>query len=345
MLQKYLIAKDWLHRLIERSFQWRLAVLAQGLWSAASFLVTMYLVRSLAVHDFGMFAVGVSTRYFFLMILSALAISPMLVISSRRVVNNQKIPFWPQLFLVLRSFFFISVLISIFVGRLNGWPAVEFIIFIFGGLAVELQRRINFIHQRISQDFVGGLVSIAGTIGSLFLLQKYGFFTLANIFLVLGLVNFLWACQSGWGYWLRPSVPSEIADLNEVWKIGRWGLGTNLAGYAYTQVSTFLTLGLIGTAGVAVLGIGTSIYIADPSSSGGGRQFMADKTCKKCRQEFAGLFCSRGLAGELDTNPCRRGASVGDSVLSSLPYSVDCSGERSRPTRRLYPLPGFYPAP
>lgn len=261
VLQKYLIAKDWLHRLIERSFQWRLAVLAQGLWSAASFLVTMYLVRSLAVHDFGMFAVGVSTRYFFLMILSALAISPMLVISSRRVVNNQKDPLLAAIVFSFEIIFFISVLISIFVGRLNGWPAVEFVIFIFGGLAVELQRRINFIHQRISQDFVGGLVSIAGTIGSLFLLQKYGFFTLANIFLVLGLVNFLWACQSGWGYWLRPSVPSEIADLNEVWKIGRWGLGTNLAGYAYTQVSTFLTLGLIGTAGVAVLELGRQFIL------------------------------------------------------------------------------------
>jgi O-antigen/teichoic acid export membrane protein len=243
------------------SFQWPIAVAAQCLWSMASFLVTIYLVRLLTLHEFGLFTIVITIRTLILMMLSALALHPMIVISSRRIENQKKDPL---LATVVFSFEVIStflILSASFVNWFCEWPVFQFIIFMIGGLAVELQRRINYVHGRINQDFVGGLIVMAGSIGGLLVLTRLGLFTLGNIFLVLGLINLIWAVQSGWNYWLYTPTILKVDDLAEVWKIGRWGLGTNLVGYVFGQASTYWTLGLIGTAGVAILELGRQFVL------------------------------------------------------------------------------------
>lgn len=261
MSQQYLIAKGWFSGLIAKSIKWQIGVIAQGLWSVASFFVTIYLARSLPVQEFGGFAIGITVRQLFLMVLSALALSPMIVISSRRVNNERKDPLLAVIVFGFEVVMFFSFFLAAMVNWSSRWPAVEFTVFLFGGLAVELQRRINFVHYQISKDFFGGLIAIGGSIGSLFLLRKLGIFTLPNSFLMLGAVNLLWAIFCGSVYWLRPSINHNAKELIELWEIGRWGLGTNLTGYAYTQVSTYLTLGFIGTAGVAVLELGRQLVL------------------------------------------------------------------------------------
>lgn len=196
------------------------------------------------------------------MILSALALSPMVVIASRRIEGGKKkdallgtIIFGFEV--VSFVFIFAAAVISEFIQ----WPIVEFMVFLAGGLASELQRRINYIHSRIYHDLIGGAIAVMGSIGALFLIASSGSLTLSKIYLVLGLVSITWAIQSGWTYWFRPSLSFDSKGLVEIWRIGKWGLGTNLAGFVYTQASTFLTLGLIGTAGVAVLELGRQLVL------------------------------------------------------------------------------------
>jgi O-antigen/teichoic acid export membrane protein len=56
---------------------------------------------------------------------------------------------------------------------------------------------------------------------------------------------------------LKPIV--HVLDIIELWKIGRWVLAINVLGYVFGETGKLMTLGFLGTAGVAVLELGRQI--------------------------------------------------------------------------------------
>jgi O-antigen/teichoic acid export membrane protein len=245
-------------------WHWHSAVAAQGLWSGTSFVIAIYLARHVPIDQFGLFAVGLAMRLLFLAVLGALVLSPLTVVSGRLSEPERDHGLVRPVIVLFLVFSAALCLIGLAGGLLLGRPGFEFAVFVVGGLAVELQRRINFIGGRIHEDTIGGLLNLLLSSGGLMLLSRMHALSLSNVFLSLGTVGLGWAMLSGRRQWLRLSWTlgtRASGSLAEMWKIGRWELGGHLAGYGYAQVSTFLTLGLIGAAGVAVLEVGRQLVM------------------------------------------------------------------------------------
>ena len=186
-------------------------IIAQSLWSGANFVVAIYLARQLSLQDFGLFGVGVAGRMFFVSLLGALMLSPLTVVSGRCDKDKNGLFGTSVFFLeILCLFFFAACLV---VGFVSGKPLGEYAVFVFGALSVELQRRINFIMKRVSQDLLGGFITITGSVIGIASLIKLDICTLTNVFLMLGLLNLAWAALSGRRYWFNFGMRKEIKIL------------------------------------------------------------------------------------------------------------------------------------
>lgn len=233
---------------------------SQGLWSGLSFLVAIVVMRYTSMEAFGWFTIGVAVKQFLLMPLSAVVLTPLTVASGRQAVDNLRDRNLHHnvigIFQVISAVF---LLLSLAVGWIFAQPAIQFAVFVVGGLAVELQRRINFISARSSRDLIGGIVNAGGVLVGLLLLKEFNELTVPNVFLIVGSVNLLWAISCDLRHWLTYSTQLATSELIELWKIGRWALGSNVAGYVYSQASTFYTLFIVGPAGVAILELGRQL--------------------------------------------------------------------------------------
>ena len=237
-----------------------LGVLTQGLWSGLSFLVAIIVARYASIDAFGWFAVGLAVKQLLLMPLGAVVLTPLTVTSGRHSLEALRDSRLHRN--VITIFQFVS-LVSLVFASLIGWiiaqPAIEFALFVVGGLAVELQRRINFINQRSDLDLFGGVINIVGVLVALLILNSASLLTVPNIFLVVGVTNLLWTITCNARHWLTFSSEFSPSELLDLWRIGRWCLASNVAGYVYAQSSTFFTLYLIGPKGVAVLELGRQL--------------------------------------------------------------------------------------
>jgi O-antigen/teichoic acid export membrane protein len=144
--------------------------------------------------------------------------------------------------------------VAVVITAVTGWPAVEVGIFVLGGVIVELQRRINFLQGRAWPDVIGGGVMVGTALAIPAVLALADAPSVYQAVGALGLVQIVWVTATGWRDWTRAfGDGNAMTAWGDLWRVGRWGLASNAAGYAYSYASLFLTLGLIGTTGVAVL--------------------------------------------------------------------------------------------
>jgi O-antigen/teichoic acid export membrane protein len=204
----------------------------------------------------------VAAKQLGVMVLGALILTPLTVVVGRRGGGSgESDRILRATVLLLRGVAVVGVLLSVAVWALSGWPAVELAVFVAGGLAVELQRRVNFIVNRVRHDLIGGAVMLIGCLAGPILLAAAGALTLTRAALVVGALQVGWAVVCGWRYWAAFPRTRETRALLDLWRVGRWGLASNVAGYLYAYLGLFLTLSLIGAAGVAVLELGRQLIM------------------------------------------------------------------------------------
>ena len=273
-----------------RHSTWQSALLAQGFWSASSFLVALYLARHLSVEEFGFYAIGLAGRMLFTTILGALIITPLTVISSGCSDADQRARIIKSTVNVIQIASLI-IFLSTFLGEL-WWDGaiVSFGVYAIGGIALELQRRINFIQGFVHQDLIGGAWNTVGALTGLAILQWRGALNLETIFLILGFIGIAWVVCVGREHWL--SIPTKINSslAKEYWNIGRWVMGSNMFGYTYSQMSMFLTLDLIGAAGVAVLELGRQLVSFVQIIMGGMANLLQTRLAKSARHATPEVF-------------------------------------------------------
>lgn len=273
-----------------RHSPWQSALLAQAFWSASSFLVALYLARHLSVEEFGLYAIGVAGKMLFISILGALVISPLTVISGRYSDAAERSRIIKSTVNVLQVASLI-VLLSTLLGEL-WWdqPIVSFGIYVIGGITVELQRRINFIQGLVHRDLIGGAWNTVGALAGLAILEGRGALNLEIVFLILGFIGLAWVIYIGRDHWLSVPTKFDGSLAKEFWDIGRWGMGSNMFGYLYAQVSTFLTFGLIGVAGVAVLELGRQLVNFVQIIMGGMANLLHTRLAKSARHATPEVF-------------------------------------------------------
>lgn len=277
-------------RLIEFG-KWQLAIVSQGLWSGTTFLVAIYLARHLSIEEFGGYAIVMAGKLFCISILGAVLITPLTVICGQTTdqILRQETLQGAIAALQIALAVLIIPIVSLALWR---WGQLAFSssIFVMGGVIVELQRRINFIQDATHRDFWGGAWTLGGSLALLAALKWVDHFNLSNVLTSLGLIGLIWAIRSDWAHWVSVPPIKCLTVLKEFWRIGRWGIGSNLLGYVYSQASTFLTLGLIGVSGVATLELSRQLVAFVQIIMSGMANLWHPKLALIAKKDLPGLF-------------------------------------------------------
>ena len=235
------------------------SILAQGLWSGTNFLVALILIRHFSLSDFGWFGFILTIRLGFIMLFAALVISPMIVIAGRYHDLRDKQSFLIKLLQPFQMLLFLVLMVGLFVAPFFPFSLFAYLMFIIGGITMEIQRRIHFILEQGHQDLFGGGFVLLVSIGGILTLANFDLLSLPRVLAWFGVTQFLWAIASGARIWLQLPRTIDFRPYQECWKIGRWDLGSTAFGFSYSQFMTFATLGFLGPTGLAVLELGRQI--------------------------------------------------------------------------------------
>lgn len=234
--------------------------LNQAIWSGMNFSITVILAMLLGIEDFGWFSMGLTLRQFGQSVLGALILTPLTVLSGEQY-RDQNESFWLRVSLtkLLQILFWILVIIAIFIASIFASPAFSFVLFVVGALASDLQRRFSYIDGDLMHDLYGGIFNMIGSLLGIYLLHISDQLSYPNTFLLLGCINLLWVLIINRKIWVVPLQGIQWEKVIQMWNMGRWGLGCNMAGYICSRISTYYTLVLLGPTGVAVLELGRQL--------------------------------------------------------------------------------------
>ena len=271
----------------------------------------------LSVEEFGWYAVGLAIRLLFLVPLDSLVLTPLTVLNGRSengATRKQREGSIIAMFQITATVIVVAGFIGGVIFRL---PGLEFAMFILAGVAIDFQRKLNFMDDRPYQDFIGGSINLLGVSVLLLLLARFHLLSLATAFLAIGSVGVLWAAGSGWSRWKQWRTSITWHEIRALWRIGRWGLASNSAGYVFSQVSLFMTLQIIGPVGVAVLELArqavsfVQVLLAGMANLWGPR--LARSAAHDTRQQFMRFIWQvTGLQ-----------TVVGVTLLASVLFSLD----------------------
>jgi len=211
------------------------------------------------LEEFGWYAVALTLKQLFVMVLGALVLTPVTILSGRTEDMDSRVPMNSAAVAILRFVVLGGLAIGMACNFIFAFPAAQLVVFVLGGVAVELQRRLNFIDDRVDQDLIGGIANLFFIVAAILIVHKHGYLFLSVVFVVIGGVNLIWAMASGWKLWSRWRAPIAWNELAEMWYLGRWSLASNFTGYIYSQMNVFLTLPLVGPAGVGILELGRQL--------------------------------------------------------------------------------------
>ena len=276
-------------KIIKRLPKILVSVASQLGWSGANFIVVILLVRQIEASEFGMFAIYLAIKRLMVMAAGALVLVPLTVISAgkptRERCNHQR-----AISNTVLIFFAVLFMISLLIEKFVGWHITEIVVFIAGGVALEIHRRIDYIEMHLYVDFIGAIYNLFGIIMCLLLLLQMGHIKLCDVVLMMGIINLTWVIISKIRYGLSLDT-ANLSELKKIWSIGGWGLGSNMATYLYSQISTFYTFFIIGSTGVAVLELGRQfIAVVQPMIFGMANYFqprLAISAKKDTKSEFS----------------------------------------------------------
>jgi O-antigen/teichoic acid export membrane protein len=211
-----------------------LAVADQGLFSGTSFILNILLARWLSPEDYGAFAVAFSIFVLLSSIHTALLTEPMLVFGRGKYADQQNRYFAMLIYghigvtllfggLTTLGAFVAGGLIS----RSLQWSLIGLGIATPMILLLWLVRRTFYVRLQPASAAAGGILYMVVLVGSVLLLQSYGWLSNFSAYLVMGgvafivSVVFLAVLRPQWAIVGSPT-PAMVAD--DHWKYGRWAL-------------------------------------------------------------------------------------------------------------------------
>lgn len=238
------------------AMKWSVSIVSQGLWSGTNLIVALALVRALPMVEFGWFGVALAIKQSFIMIAVALVITPMTLLAAKIIDREEKLKFLSEFLHPVLVSLVLGCILALGLSTILAISIFPLMLFVAGGVAVEIIRRTNFILGDIKTDIFGGILTLVGTIGAMIILSGQGRLDLNSGLCLVGLVNLAWVLQGVVPMWRPPPLSEYGKIFANCWTHGRWVLASNVLGYCYAQFATFMTLGVIGPSGVAVLELG-----------------------------------------------------------------------------------------
>ncbi len=242
------------------------ALLDQGLFSGAGFLVNLLLARWLAPASYGAFAVAFAVFLFIAGFHNVLLLEPLTVMGPGRHSGNLPSYFRAQLaihFVLVGGLALAGVLAGLVAWRMA--PGSPLVGAIFGSalmlpllLLLWLARRMCYVHHRPGVAVAGSGAYLVLIIAGLAALHHFGWATPFLAFLLMGVGSLIASgvllAQFGSS---RPS--EQLASiswrtaLRENWGYGRWLMGSTVLFSATSQVQVFFVSGLLGLGAAGVL--------------------------------------------------------------------------------------------
>ncbi len=242
-----------------------LALLDQGLFSGAGFLVNLLLARWLAPASYGAFAVAFAVFLFIAGFHNVLLLEPLTVMGPGRHSGNLPAYFRAQFaihFVLVGGLALAGVLAGLVAWRMV--PGSPLVGAIFGSalmlpllLLLWLARRMCYVHHRPGVAVAGSGAYLVLIIAGLAALRHFGWATPFLAFLLMGLASVIASgvlverLGSPQHQEQHSAIPWRAA-LRENWTYGRWLVGSAVLYSISSQMQMFLVAGIVGlgTAGV-----------------------------------------------------------------------------------------------
>jgi O-antigen/teichoic acid export membrane protein len=243
-----------------------LALVDQGMFSGAGFLVNLVLARWLAPELYGAFAVTFGAFLFVSGFHIALLLEPLAVMGAGRHSDNLSAYFRAQFqvhFVLVGGLALAGMLGGAVVWRVT--PDSPLVGAIFGSalmlpllLLLWLVRRMCYVLHRPGLAVAGTGSYLVLILGGLAAMRLTGWATPFLSFLLMGVASIV---ASGIlldriGFLRGPKSPSDIswrAALRENWNYGRWLVGSNVLFHVAGQSQTFLAASMLGLGAAGIL--------------------------------------------------------------------------------------------
>lgn len=239
---------------VGKAFHLALTISSQIGWSAASFIITFFLVRFLTPEEFGLFALVLAARRGVVTVIGAALVVPITVIYADLAEDQRQI-YIQRLTNSLYIFCLSVALIAVCVASFTSWIIAGVSLFLLGAIGLQVSRRINYIQRRINIDCIGAVVNIVLISALMVFVYITGSIKMTVVLFAVSVIVLGWMFLSLRWFESDAGVLS-VGEYKKLWSIGRWGLAGNFSTYAYSEISTLYTMTLMGASAVAVLELG-----------------------------------------------------------------------------------------
>jgi O-antigen/teichoic acid export membrane protein len=243
-----------------------LALVDQGIFSGAGFLVNLLLARWLAPASYGAFAVAFAAFLFIAGFHNVLLLEPLTVMGPGR--HSENLPAYFRAQLLIHFMLVGGLALAGLLGGVVTWlvrPDSPLVGAIFGSafmlpvlLLLWLVRRMCYVLLRPSLAVAGTASYLVLIIAGLATLRYFGWATPLLAFLLMGAASLVASAVllARIGFFRGPGVSSDIswrAALREDWTYGRWLVGSVVLYSASSQVQIFFVSALLGLGAAGIL--------------------------------------------------------------------------------------------
>jgi O-antigen/teichoic acid export membrane protein len=243
-----------------------LALMDQGIFSGAGFLVNLLLARWLAPASYGAFAVAFAAFLFISGFHIALLLEPLTVMGAGRHSENLPAYFRAQFlvhFVLVGGLALAGLMGGAIVWRVS--PDSPLVGATLGSalmlpllLLLWLVRRMCYVLHRPGLAVAGTGSYLVLIIAGLTVLRQLGRATPLLAFLLMGLASLVASgvLLARIGFFHGPKTPGDIswrAALRENWSYGRWLVGSNVLFHVAGQSQTFLAASMLGLGAAGIL--------------------------------------------------------------------------------------------
>lgn len=234
-----------------------LAILDQGVFSGANFLLNILLARWLIPEQYGAYAIGYSALFFFLQFLGAYILEPMAVLGPSNYPANLAGYLASQVRLYLILIGSLGCILAVIVLFFKKFGLNPLISNIFVAISISLTllllpwmlRRVFYVLGRLDTALVGSVIYALFMILLVVLVKEWGFLTGISTILILafsGLFSgmFLLA-QLKHANIYKLSLPMTVL-FSENWKIGKWLIISSVLVTIANQMQLWITAGFLG---------------------------------------------------------------------------------------------------
>ena len=229
------------------------AILDQGIFSSANFILNLLLARWLDASSYGAFAVAFAVYLFFTGFHNAMILEPISVLGPA----NYREDLQGYLYSQYRVHFLLTIPLGLLM-CLAGWLVSNFSNRGLGGtlvsigfvlpflLLIWLSRRISYLLGRPGDALLASAVYMASLLTGMFAFHRAGYENLPVWYLLMGLASLLGALTSQRFGFPRVKFFAFGDLLREQWRFGRWVVLATLFYFLGSQVQIFVIASILG---------------------------------------------------------------------------------------------------